>query len=131
MAVRKIAIMRDSQTGECTLGKLYLDGAYICETLELPWRDNLPRQSCIPPGTYPVVFRNEPGSKYRYRHLHVLDVPGRSKILVHIGNTAKDTLGCILPGLRRGKSSVGDSGLAFAKLMALLEGSKEMVLNIN
>lgn len=130
MAKRQIIIVRDSYGEECTLGKLYLDGVPVCETLELPWRDNTPRASCIPKGTYPVVFRKEAGSKYKYRHLHVLHVPNRSLILFHIGNTAADTLGCILPGLRRGKNAVLSSALAFDKLMGLLKGSREIELTI-
>lgn len=130
MAARKLTIVRDSHGPVCTLGKLYLDGVYICETLENPWKDNRQRESCIPAGTYRVVFRNEKTSQFKYKHLHVLQVPGRSLILVHIGNTAADTLGCILTGLRRGINRVNDSAIAFNKLMELLEGSAEMELTI-
>ena len=35
-----LLIIRDMMTKDSTLGKLYLDGEYICETLELPWVDN-------------------------------------------------------------------------------------------
>lgn len=127
---RSLVLVRDKRTERCTLGKLCLDGVPVCDTLELPWRENKSQISCIPCGTYPVVFREDPGSKYAYRHLHVQDVPGRSWILVHIGNYPEDTLGCILPGMTRGRDYVGHSGDAFNKLMALLEGSEEMTLTI-
>jgi hypothetical protein len=127
---KQLKIARDLDSGVSTLGRLYVDGTYVCETLEPPWRGNEPRRSCIPEGAYPVVFRQEPGSKYRYRHLHVLGVPGRSLILVHIGNTPADTLGCILPGMTRGRDFVGRSGEAFNKLMALLDGAEKMTLTI-
>jgi hypothetical protein len=72
----------------------------VCETLELPWRDNQRSISCIPTGTYQVVERTSPKFK---DHLHVLKVPGRSYILIHAGNTHNDIRGCILPGVKRGK----------------------------
>jgi hypothetical protein len=56
--------------------------------------------SCIPAGSYhlgrTVYF------KHGYETFEVIDVPGRSRILFHPGNTEIDTCGCILLGLRRG-----------------------------
>ncbi|PSR57252.1 hypothetical protein AHMF7605_10485 [Adhaeribacter arboris] len=68
---------------------------YNCKSLELPWRNNKPKVSCIPPGIYQVVKRNSP--KYG-DHFHIQDVPGRDYILIHQGNYHTDILGCILPG---------------------------------
>lgn len=63
--------------------------------LELPNRANVPNVSCIPEGKYFAVHR----ASARFKtHLHVLDVPGRSWILFHGGNTVADIRGCILPG---------------------------------
>ncbi len=75
-------------------------------TLELPWRDNRQNVSCIPAGTYPLVWHE---SK-KHKAFHVKDVPGRSGILIHSGNLAGDTdkgfktdsEGCILLGVNRG-----------------------------
>jgi len=64
-------------------------------TLELPWKDNQRRVSCIPIGEYTVVKR---WSKKFGNHFHVLDVPNRDYILIHKGNYHTDILGCILPG---------------------------------
>ena len=64
-------------------------------TLELPWKDNKKRVSCIPIGEYPVVKR---WSKKFGDHFHILDVPNRDYILIHKGNYHTDILGCILPG---------------------------------
>lgn len=75
-----------------TLGELLFDGKVIAKTIELPWISNKNRISCIPVGTYKVVRRYS--SKYGH-HFHVLDVPGRSYILIHNGNYYRDFLGCI------------------------------------
>lgn len=127
---KKILLKRVKSTDQCTLGEIYVDGQLICRCLELPWRNNEPRSSCIPPGRYPVVFRLTTSSKYKYRHLHVQDVPGRQWILFHKGNFPKDTLGCILPGMSHAGNSVKDSGIAFDKLMATLSGATRMTLTI-
>ena len=65
-------------------------------TLENPWLDNERNVSCIPEG----VYYCEPYSSPKYPNVYeVKDVPNRSYILLHIGNYAKDTEGCILVGL--------------------------------
>jgi len=82
-------------------------GGFSCHTLELPWRDNVRKLSCIPAGTYECVMVRSPrfGAVY-----HVRDVPGRSEILLHAGNLAgmlprfrADVQGCILLGERVGR----------------------------
>ena len=83
---------------------------WSCAALELPWRDNQRAASRIPEGDYPLVahissrFRNVAegildNAGQRYAGMpHVADVPGRSWILFHWGNYARDTDGCVLPG---------------------------------
>ena len=90
-----------------TSGNLYIDGKFYCHTLELPWKDNKRKESCVPEGKYNVVFREEPTPmtmKYRERydffnfHLMLEKVKNRSGIYIHVGNTIKDSYGCILIG---------------------------------
>jgi len=114
---RRLRLIRDAHNPNETLGKLYLDGAFICYTLELPWKDNERRVSRIPEGTYEVKKRYS--QKYK-EHLHVLKVPGRSYILIHIGNFSKDTLGCILVGKKRKAHHIEKSALAMKELNRLL-----------
>lgn len=68
---------------------------FNCYTLELPWKDNEKRVSCIPKGVYNVEKRQS--TKYKH-HFHILDVPNRSYILIHQGNYNWHTKGCILVG---------------------------------
>lgn len=67
------------------------------KTLELPWKDNERKVSCIPAGEY-LVEKCKPTAKRNYEYFHVLDVPGRDSILWHPGNYTRQILGCILPG---------------------------------
>lgn len=76
------------------------------KTLELPWRDNERRISCIPPSpgssaTYTLSHRAaHESASFKYPHFILEDVPGRSHILIHRGNIYRDTMGCILVGRR-------------------------------
>jgi len=95
-------------------------------SLELPWRENKPSRSCIPPGTYRVEIRDSPrfGRVYEIR-----DVPGRSHVLIHAGNLAgdvdkgfaSDVEGCVLvgrdAGTLAGQWAVLASRFALSELM--------------
>jgi signal peptidase I len=96
----ELLLTRIDDSGVQTIGKMYaLDdyGAikYMCDTLELPWKENQRNISCIPPGKYDVVKRKS--SKFG-NHFHVKGVPDRSYILIHKGNYYTDIRGCILVG---------------------------------
>ena len=68
---------------------------FTCRTLELPWRENQRRISCIPPGTYECIEHKSP----RFGDtVWVQNVKDRSEILIHQGNYHTQTLGCILVG---------------------------------
>ena len=113
-----LLIIRDTLTEESTIGELYLNGEWLCDTLELPYRDNQRSISCIPAGHYKVRLRTARESATRnYLHLLVEDVKDRKYILVHIGNFPKDTRGCILVGIGREQDRVKNSTLAMDLLM--------------
>jgi hypothetical protein len=78
-----------------TNGKLECKGKSICNTIELPWKENETRVSCIPEGKYFIKKRYS--QKFQW-HLEVLDVKNRSLILFHPANNALQELnGCIAP----------------------------------
>ena len=113
-----LLIIRETFTDKSTIGNLYLNGEWLCDTLELPYLDNQRSISCIPAGEYKVRLRTAKESSSRdYLHLLVQDVKGRSYILVHIGNFPKDTRGCILVGIGREQDRVKNSTLAMDLLM--------------
>lgn len=126
-----LLIIRDEFSERSILGKLYLNGEFYGHTLELSWKDNEKRVSCVPKGVYEARKRGgDESSKYKYQHIEILDVPNRSKILIHIGNYPKSTKGCVLLGSTRALNFVGDSRKAFYKLMYDLQDFEELELII-
>ncbi|MEY9375947.1 DUF5675 family protein [Rhizobium leguminosarum] len=104
-------------------------------TLEEAWRQNKPEVSCVPAGTYRCIPHGwEMGTKVsKPRTWELVGVPGRSAVLIHVGNTTKDTEGCILAGMglmvTQLLSSISDSRLAI-ELMRREVGANEFMLTI-
>jgi hypothetical protein len=118
LASINLLIIRNTFTKVSTIGKLYLNGEEICDTLELPFKDNQRSISCIPDGHYKVRLRLARESATRdYLHLLVKDVPDRDYILFHIGNKSSDSRGCVLVGLGTEQDYVKNSTLAMEILM--------------
>lgn len=114
------------------MGELFINGERICDTLELPWRDNKRSVSCIPAGEYKVRFRYPRESATRnYLHLLIKDVPNRNYILFHRGNSAKDSRGCVLVGFANQQDFVHNSTLAMDLLMKELINCGHAIKNIN
>lgn len=80
-----------------TIGELYIEGEYYCDTLEDTVREEkIAGKTAIPYGKYEVIVNRSPRFK---RDLPLLlDVPNFEGIRIHRGNTDKDTSGCILVG---------------------------------
>ena len=113
-----LLIIRETFTDVSTIGNLYLDGEWLCDTLENPYLNNQRNISCIPEGQYKVRLRTARESATKdYLHLLVQEVPDRSLILFHSGNTAKDTRGCVLVGIGTEQDFVKNSRLAMDLLM--------------
>lgn len=93
----KATLQRMEPTSRYTVGMLSAGALAPLYTMEPPWRDNEKGRSCIPAGAYNCVMRRSPRFGWRY---WVQDVPNRTWILIHPGNTVRHTLGCILPGRR-------------------------------
>jgi hypothetical protein len=125
-----LTLIRDTQDEWATLGKLSIDGQHLCHTLERPWLDNKPRVSCIPVGTYHGAI--QPSPHFQRDLPELLDVPGRSEILIHVGNTVDDSAGCILVGLERADHEMRlyQSRAALSVLLANIEGHDGFTLTI-
>lgn len=82
------------------LGTLQV-GSWSCWTLELPWRSNRLRESCIPPepGHSPIKYEARKHESPQFgKTIYLPGVSDRSEILIHPGNYVSDTAGCILVG---------------------------------
>lgn len=132
-----LQIERRWQKEKYTIGRLYVDGVLWFNTLEDTDRGlhsgmgeayiaskKVPGETAIPRGTYEIVlaktstFKNRAWAK-KYSGLVPLlkDVKGFSGILIHPGNTPKDTRGCILPGHNTKVGQVTNSTQCYYRLM--------------
>ena len=91
-----IELIRFGLFKDRTIGRLIYEGD-VFYTVERPWLDNQQNISCIPTGTYQLGRVNSP--KFGPRTWEIQDVPNRSNILLHAGNTQNDVSGCLAVGL--------------------------------
>ena len=114
-----------------TNGTLASEGQFICNTIELPWKENKKMVSCIPEGKYLLCKRYAP--KFGW-HLEVVGVSNRTFILFHPANNALLELnGCIAPVTQISGPGLGLwSRQAFSRLKKLvyrsLDSKKSVVL---
>lgn len=123
----KLKVERCFFCPEYTIGKLEVDGEFFCDTLEDRVRDlnrekKVPGETAIPAGCYEVVVNWSP--RFQRRLPRLLNVPGFEGILIHRGNRAKDTAGCILVGENKVKGEVVNSTAHEIRLTALLEDAQ-------
>lgn len=116
-----------------TFGILRIDRSIFCATLEPPDILNKRNVSCIPAKPYVVKPFYSP--KFRFNTYKVAEVPDRSGILFHPGNTKDDTAGCIILGkysnkLKGPSRSLINSGKTFKAFMAIMGTAPEVKLII-
>lgn len=137
----EILIKRTAKLNEYTIGNLYIDDQYFCNTLEDTDRglkDGQPllyikakkifSKTAIPTGTYKVELT------YSFRFKRILPlivgVKGFDGIRIHQGNFPKDTEGCILVGKNTFKGGISESKETLGKLLKKLEGQKQINITI-
>ena len=86
--MKVVNLLRTKFTDHGTFGLVSFDGLRM-KSLELPWRNNMRKLSCIPTGDYKCQIVNSP----RFGRVYgVLAVSGRSSILIHSANLAGDRI---------------------------------------
>lgn len=141
----KLLVKRTYKGPKYTIGKLYVDGQYFCDTIEdvdrglkqdMPLSEilkmKIKKKTCIPYGTYFVTInivsaKYSNYTKYPYakeigaRMPRVLNVPGFEGILIHPGTNEEDTDGCLIVGQNKIKGKVINSQVTWKNLYKLLE----------
>lgn len=112
----ELVLTRDITGSLSLLGTLLLDDQFQCYTLE-------GASVAIPFGRYPLLLLNS--RRFQMVTPHLQDVPGRTAIEIHPGNTQLDTEGCILVGTQRDQGMLQNSRIAFTGLMTQLQVATE------
>lgn len=138
----ELLLKRFAKKSEYTIGNLYVNGIWFCNTLEDVDRKlkqsmseeeiadiKVYGKTAIPTGKYNVdittissTFKNRSWAKpHKGIVPRIKDVPGFKGVLIHPGNTAEDSLGCILVGENKVKGQVVNSVNTYKKLFNLLK----------
>lgn len=137
----EIRVKRIARKDGYTIGKMYINGAYFCDTLEdtdrglkstMSEEEILSKKrkgiTAIPTGEYDVILTFSPRFK-RVLPL-LLSVKCYEGVRIHAGNTAEDTEGCLLVGENKERGKVINSRATLEKVMSVLlecEKRKEKV----
>lgn len=150
--MKQIELRRIARKADYTIGRLYVDGKYVCDTLEDTDRGltqtmtsaeiaakKVKGRTAIPTGTYRVatnVVSPRFGGKAFYKEVcggclpRLLNVPGFDGVLIHCGNTAADTEACLLVGENKAVGKVLNSKETFRKLWKLVAGDSRIYITI-
>lgn len=142
----RLTLHRIFKGPEYTVGRLSVDGAYFCDTLEDPVRplphtcpdtpkgipctcpEKVYARTAIPAGEYQIT--SEYSTRFRRRLPYLHGVPHFLGVLIHSGNDADDTAGCILVGSNKAKGKVFESRAASDRLNVLLKKQSQITITI-
>ena len=130
----KLKLIRKYKCPSYTIGHLYINNKYFCDTLEDKVRqldsieDKIKHKTAIPEGKYKVVVTMSP----RFKRLLplLLNVPFFEGIRIHRGNDENDTSGCIIVGENKIKGKVINSTYYEKKLVELLKNEENIEIEI-
>lgn len=137
-----ITLNRIAKKAKYTIGKLYINDQYFCDTLEDTDRGLIQSmteqqigskkvygETAIPTGTYRIIISYS--NKFKKQMPLLLNIPGFAGIRIHSGNTEKDSLGCILVGKNKAVGKVLESRDTYSKLFSILqEANKKETIKI-
>lgn len=119
----KLKLQRTFKAETYTVGKLFIDGIYFCDTLEDKVRDvKIKGITAIPTGKYKVQITMS--NRFKKLMPLLINVPNFEGVRIHSGNTSEDTEGCILVGKNSEPGKVTNSRNTFKKLMLELNKDK-------
>ena len=116
-----LTLVRYTRTETAVLGSLYLNGAFICYTLENAAK-------AIPCGMYAVQNSKSPKFKRELPLLYNAQVPANRGIRIHVGNTVASSSGCVLVGMWRNGDSLTESTPAETMVTMLCRNETNIVI---
>lgn len=144
----KLVLKRINNQDNYCEGKLYIDGIYQCDVIEDTDRGlnnemsiaeiqskKVYGETAIPKGTYQITldvvspkFKNRSWATFCEGKLpRLLDVPGFEGVLIHVGNKAADSLGCLLVGQKSSDGIVSNSTQTFKDLYYKLKQATDQI----
>lgn len=130
----KLTLQRYLFDNDYTMGLLFIDGLYFCDTIEDKFRGNdlkgkkVYGETCIPYGVYDIKITYS--LKYKKNMPQIMDVPYFTGIRIHSGNTAKDSFGCVIIGIKSENGKVLESRKTYNALIKRLETAKNIKIDI-
>jgi hypothetical protein len=141
----RLRLQRKQFTEDYTMGRLFLDGVFLCDTVEDKVRDynadgdlqdpgeeKVYGETAIPYGRYNMDLTMSP--KFKRLLPLIMDVPEFTGIRIHRGNTAKDSAGCPLPGEKRGEGRVVNSTkyelIIVERMLKAIRNGEDMTIEI-
>ena len=139
--IMEILVKREYKKKDYTIGKMYINGEYFCDTLEDTDRGLTQimtlseikevkeyGNTAIPTGRYPIAYTYSARFK---KHLPLLlNVPAFEGVRIHSGNTHKDTEGCILLGENKAVGKVLNSRKTMDEFLRILKPAIEACENV-
>lgn len=119
-----LTLVRFSRTEKAVLGSLYLNGAFVCYTLENAAK-------AIPAGLYNVQNSQSPKFKRELPLIWNAKVPAKRGVRVHRGNSYRDSSACVLVGMGRDikKDLITESATAEIMVTMLCRNETKLVIS--
>ena len=131
----KLTLIRKWYTNKSTIGELFIynedtkKNEFFCHTLEDVVRTfKISCKTAIDSGIYKVILTMS--NRFKEIMPLLLDVNNFTGIRMHYGNRAKDTAGCILVGIDKGKDVIYNSRKTFGELMEILQKENDITIEI-
>ena len=127
----KLTLKRIALRSTYTIGRLYVDGNYFCDTLEDTVRDlnkngkfdngekKVYAKTAIPYGTYEIKWTYSP--RFKKYTPQLMNVPSFEGIRIHAGNTSADTEGCLILGENKQVGKVLNSRVTINKFYTIIK----------
>lgn len=142
----KLELYRKYRKNGYTIGLLYVDGKFVCNTLEDTDRGltsimserqiasiKIKGKTAIPTGAYPIIVTYSP--RFKKQMPLLCNVKGFEGVRIHSGNTANDTEGCILCGKNTEVGKVTNSRVWTQKVYDLINSAiskrESVIINIH